>query len=137
MGSQGHNTENCSVASGSDQPEYEESSNDYTKHRCCTTLPLTSSTSTDNDAEANPGECEAESLPGLSDCSHQGNLRNCASCPKLCNGHNLQAKVCADNEVQSGYASISQASTTDEIKRCVLLGLGLKLGLIRLGLGPR
>ncbi len=136
MASQGHSNENCPTASGSGRPEHEESSNVKDKNtRSCTSFPPTS-TSTEENTEVNSDACEVESLPGLKNRSPQGILRNCNTCPEL-SLRELKVKDIDENDVQNMRLESSQPSMTDEIKRCVLLGLGLELVLIRLGLGPR
>ncbi len=124
MANQGHSNENCSAASGSDRLEHEKSSNVSHKNlESCTSLPPTS-TSTEDNTEADYDGCEVESLPGLKNRSPQGILRNCATCPEL-SLRELKIEDIDENDVQNMHQESAQLSKTDEIKRCLLLGLGL------------
>eukprot|EP01084_Bolivina_argentea_P055401 101583_1 len=115
MANQGHSNENCSAASGSDRLEHEKSSNVSHKNlESCTSLPPTS-TSTEDNTEANYDGCEVESLPGLKNRSPQGILRNCATCPEL-SLRELKIEDIDENDVQNMHQESAQLSKTDEIK---------------------
>ncbi len=123
MANQGHSSENWQTADGSDWLELEESNHVNTEN-------ITSATAlspTLPSPEAESDQYGVESLSGSRSTPPQGIRRNAAACPEL-DSPELKVK---DNDAHVNNVCIEtpRLSMTDDMKRCVLLGLGLGPGL--------